>query len=189
MWLDEDKLDKIFGNLMSNALKFTPQGGRITVSFDVVGRTEAAKLFPLDGQDKGVQYIKVSVADTGKGIPEDQLEKIFERYYQLDGHAGGSYNWGTGIGLYYARRLARLHHGYLKAFPPAKGCGAVFTFILPADSRLSFLPMMWLMRVKNAGRRSCRSRKHSLCQSKRGTPQYIVRRKSMTRNAGKPFWS
>ena len=133
MWLDEDKLDKIFGNLMSNALKFTPQGGRITVSFDVVGRTEAAKLFPLDGQDKGVQYIKVSVADTGKGIPEDQLEKVFERYYQLDGHAGGSYNWGTGIGLYYARRLARLHHGYLKAFPPAKGCGAVFTFILPAD--------------------------------------------------------
>ena len=133
MWLDEDKIDKIFGNLMSNALKFTPQGGRITVSFDVVGRTEAAKLFPLDGQDKGVQYIKVSVADTGKGIPEDQFEKIFERYYQLDGHAGGSYNWGTGIGLYYARRLARLHHGYLKAFPPAKGCGAVFTFILPAD--------------------------------------------------------
>ena len=133
MWLDEDKIDKIFGNLMSNALKFTPQGGRISVSFDVVGRTEAAKLFPLDGQDKGVQYIKVSVADTGKGIPEDQLEKIFERYYQLDGHAGGSYNWGTGIGLYYARRLARLHHGYLKAFPPAKGCGAVFTFILPAD--------------------------------------------------------
>ena len=133
MWLDEDKIDKIFGNLMSNALKFTPQGGRITVSFDVVGRTEAAKLFPLDGQDKGLQYIKVSVADTGKGIPEDQLEKVFERYYQLDGHAGGSYNWGTGIGLYYARRLARLHHGYLKAFPPAKGCGAVFTFILPAN--------------------------------------------------------
>ena len=48
MWLDEDKIDKIFGNLMSNALKFTPQGGRISVSFDVVGRTEAAKLFPLE---------------------------------------------------------------------------------------------------------------------------------------------
>ena len=133
MWLDEDKIDKIFGNLMSNALKFTPSGGLICVSFDVVGRAEAAELFPQAGQDRYMQYIKVSVSDTGKGIPEDQLEKIFERYYQLDGQTGGCYNWGTGIGLYYARRLARLHHGYLKAFPPVKGSGAVFTFILPVD--------------------------------------------------------
>lgn len=133
MWLDEDKLDKIFGNLMSNALKFTPSGGRINVSFDVVGRADVAEPFSLTEQDKGTQYVKVSVANTGKGIPEDQFEKIFERYYQLSGQAGGCYNWGTGIGLYYARRLARLHHGYLKAFQPASGSGAMFAFILPAD--------------------------------------------------------
>lgn len=99
MWLDEDKLDKIFGNLMSNALKFTPSGGRINVSFDVVGRADVAEPFSLTEQDKGTQYVKVSVANTGKGIPDDQFEKIFERYYQLSGQAGGCYNWGTGIGV------------------------------------------------------------------------------------------
>ena len=78
MWLDEDKIDKIFGNLMSNALKFTPQGGRIRVSFDVVGAGRKQRsCSPWTGRTRAWQYIKVSVTDTGKGIPEDQLEKIF----------------------------------------------------------------------------------------------------------------
>ncbi len=59
--------------------------------------------------------MELSVTDSGRGIPEEQLEKIFLRYYQIDGHVEGKYNWGTGIGLYYARKLARLHHGDLKA--------------------------------------------------------------------------
>lgn len=133
MWLDEDKVEKIFGNLMSNALKFTPQGGKISVSFDVVGREKASQLFSLQQDDQASQYIKVSVANTGQNIPEDKIEKIFERYYQIGNQAEGTYNWGTGIGLYYARSLAMLHHGQLKARQPDEGTGAVFTFILPAN--------------------------------------------------------
>ena len=131
MWLDEDKVEKIFGNLMSNALKFTPQGGKISVSFDVISREQASPLFGLQPDDHATQYIKVSVANTGQNIPEDKIEKIFERYYQLGNQAEGTYNWGTGIGLYYARSLAMLHHGQLKAHQPDEGEGAVFTFILP----------------------------------------------------------
>lgn len=133
MWLDEDKVEKIFTNLMSNALKFTPQGGKIKVCFDVVNREEIAESFPLSQADQATQYIQVSVANTGQNIPEDQLDKIFERYYQLGSQAEGSYNWGTGIGLYYARSLAVLHHGKLKASQPDEGSGAVFTFILPIN--------------------------------------------------------
>lgn len=131
MWLDEDKIDKIFGNLMSNALKFTPIGGTIKVTFDVVTRDEAARLFTLNEKDRGTQYAQVTVSNTGDSIPADKLEKIFERYYQVGNESKGVYNWGTGIGLYYARSLAELHHGHIKAGQPDEGEGAVFTFILP----------------------------------------------------------
>ncbi|WP_455609317.1 hybrid sensor histidine kinase/response regulator transcription factor [Bacteroides rodentium] len=133
MWLDEDKVEKIFNNLMSNALKFTPQGGKINVNFDVISRANASQSFSLQPDDRATQYIKVSVANTGQNIPEDKIEKIFERYYQIGNQAEGTYNWGTGIGLYYARSLAVLHHGQLKARQPDEGSGAVFTFILPVN--------------------------------------------------------
>jgi len=133
MWLDEDKVEKIFNNLMSNALKFTPQGGKINVNFDVISREKASQSFSLHPDDQATQYIKVSVANTGQNIPEDKIEKIFERYYQIGNQAEGTYNWGTGIGLYYARSLAVLHHGQLKARQPDEGSGAVFTFILPVN--------------------------------------------------------
>ena len=115
-WTDGDKLEKILTNLISNALKFTPRGGHIDVSLDVA-----------DNQ------IKVTVADTGKGLPENQLENIFKRYYQLDNQTKGIINWGTGIGLYYSRRLAELHHGSLVASNREEGTGAVFTLVYPMN--------------------------------------------------------
>ena len=115
-WTDGDKLEKILSNLLSNALKFTPQGGHIDVSLDLV-----------DNQ------VKISVADSGKGIPENQLENVFKRYYQLDNQTKAIVNWGTGIGLYYSRRLAELHHGSLTAKNNTSGTGAVFTFVYPMN--------------------------------------------------------
>lgn len=113
-WTDNDKLEKIVSNLLSNALKFTPRGGRIDVSLDVA-----------EGQ------VKVCVADTGKGIPEDQRENIFKRYYQLDNQTKAILNYGTGIGLYFAHRLAELHHGSLTVDNRTEGTGAVFTLVYP----------------------------------------------------------
>ena len=111
MWLDDDKVRKIMMNLLSNAMKFTPAGGSVHLSFDVS---------PSQAQ--------LIVSDSGCGIPEDQLQRIFERYYQVkDG-----YNWGSGIGLYYARALASLHHGSIVASNRNDGIsGAVFTVTLP----------------------------------------------------------
>ena len=113
-WTDADKLEKIVSNLLSNALKFTPKGGHIDVSLDVA-------------DDK----VKISIADTGKGIPEEQLENVFKRFYQLDNQTKAIVNWGTGIGLYYSRRLAELHHGTLTAGNRSEGTGAVFTLVYP----------------------------------------------------------
>ncbi len=118
MWLDADKLEKIFNNLMSNAMKFTPRGGAIDVVFDTL--------------DNG-HRISLSIADTGKGIPQSELENIFKRYYQLNNQSEGTINWGSGIGLYYARELARLHHGTLSANNRTDCTGALFTLVLPTD--------------------------------------------------------
>ena len=114
MWIDTDKLEKIMSNLLSNAMKFTPKGGRIEVALDAG-----------DGQ------MTITVADSGRGIPENQLDNIFRRYYQLENQTGGKLNWGTGIGLYYARRLAQMHHGTLTAANRKGEPGAIFTLTLP----------------------------------------------------------
>ncbi|MFV0265881.1 MAG: response regulator, partial [Draconibacterium sp.] len=134
MWLDADKLEKITANLISNALKFSGTKGKIIISFDIITRDEVSELFELTLNDVGTQFAKISVADNGKGIPDDKLEKVFERYYRLDNQTREFYNWGTGIGLYYSRCLVGLHHGHIKAANRSEG-GAVFTFILPVAEK------------------------------------------------------
>ena len=117
-WFDPDIIQKILSNLMSNALKFTPKGGIIVLELD-------------EQVNDDEQYIRISVSDNGKGIPEDKFEAIFDRYYQLR-NSGNSRqgNTGTGIGLYYARSLANIHHGSLTA-SNREGGGAEFSLILP----------------------------------------------------------
>ena len=119
MKLDCDKLDKIVSNLLSNALKFTPKGGHICLSFDV---------------EEGNAVIRV--CDSGPGIPPSECENIFKRFYQLNNKQEGIYNWGTGIGLYFSRQLANLHHGSLTAGNATDGHGAVFTLTLPTDETI-----------------------------------------------------
>ena len=132
LWMDRDKVTKILMNLLSNALKFTPAGGQVEVSLDVLSRERAQGLFPLQEKDTDHRYVYLSVKDTGPGIPEDQLERIFERFYQLK---RGQVALGSGIGLYYSRSLATIHHGYLKAWNRTDGpVGAVFGLLLPAST-------------------------------------------------------
>ena len=129
MWRDADKVTKITMNLLSNAMKFTPPGGKVALSFDVLPREDIAREFPLTDADTDTRYAQIRVSDTGRGIPEDQLEKIFERFNQ----AGRGDAAGTGIGLFYSRALAGLHHGYIHA-RNHDGGGTEFTLILPVSA-------------------------------------------------------
>ena len=134
MWMDADKLDKIMHNLLGNAMKYTPAKGEVSLSFDVVTRDEAASLFGQPEEMTDSQYVKICVTDNGAGIPAEKREKIFERYYQLQSTKNGSnFNWGTGIGLYYARSLALLHHGALKVLDNPEGQGSQFVLLLPIN--------------------------------------------------------
>lgn len=130
MYFDRDTIEKIFVNLISNAFKFTPDGGRVIVSINL-------PLNPLPGGETGVgksdaytpQYIEIYVSDTGPGIPAEHLPHIFERFYQVDRSNHRSYE-GMGIGLALTRELVELHHGTIEA-KSQPGAGTEFVVRLP----------------------------------------------------------
>ena len=133
VWADDDKIDKMCFNLLSNAMKFTPHGGKVDLIMDVVTREDVLADFKLKDTDTDGIWLKIQVKDNGPGIPEDQLEKIFERYYQVEtGRA--THNLGTGIGLYFAKTLAEMHHGYMKAANRTTSTGASFTLVIPVSA-------------------------------------------------------
>jgi len=123
MSFDADKVGKIVNNLLSNAYKFTPDGGKITVSLRAVTRYE------IKGGDHDM--LRISVADTGKGISDEEKKHVFERFYQVNGTemqpAGGS-----GIGLNLVKKFAELHGGKASA-ADNKGGGSVFMVDIPIE--------------------------------------------------------
>ena len=103
-------IDRVLVNLVSNALRHTPEGGRITVS--------------LRENDPGVE---IQVEDTGSGIPEEEIPKIFERFYRGDNGARSGHH--AGLGLAIARHIVRLHGGEIRV-SSKPGKGARFAFSL-----------------------------------------------------------
>jgi signal transduction histidine kinase len=118
---DLHKTEIIVANLLSNALKFTPRGGTIIVRAEAVrAETEAEP-----------EAVAFTVADDGPGIPEAELERIFERFHQVDDSSSREHG-GTGLGLSLARELARLHGGNVTV-RSRLGEGSVFRVELPRD--------------------------------------------------------
>ena len=111
MSADERRIRQVVFNLLSNAIKFTPDGGRI----DISARTD-------DG------LVEIAVADTGPGIPPEDLETIFEEFEQT---TDGKKAEGTGLGLPLSRKLVELHSGRLWVESEV-GRGSTFRFTLPA---------------------------------------------------------
>ena len=126
-YFDKDKVEKVLYNLLSNALKFTGAGGKVTVS---LSRVPDAEVHPgAAGQGEAGEYVRIAVQDTGRGIPQDQLTKIFDRFYQIDGSATREQE-GSGIGLSLVKELVSLHRGTLHV-ESRPGEGACFTVNLP----------------------------------------------------------
>ncbi len=118
-WFDRDAVEKILMNLLSNAFKFTPEGGEVHVTINPAQR---------GGRVEG---IVLSVTDTGIGISPDEQDKIFDRFYQVDQSGTREYE-GSGIGLALIKELIELHRGEITVTSePDKG--STFTVILPLD--------------------------------------------------------
>ena len=115
VWFDSKQLQKVIFNLLSNAFKYTPNKGSIRVEVRMLAS----------------QAI-VSVCDTGVGIPEEHISKIFERFYQTDNSS--SFTLGTGIGLALAKGIMNMHHGKIDV-ESTVGKGTKFTLSLPLGNR------------------------------------------------------
>jgi two-component system phosphate regulon sensor histidine kinase PhoR len=116
VWADEEALEQILNNLLDNAVKYTPEGGRIEVGWRRVGDT-----------------VELSVTDTGIGIPEADLPRIFERFYRVD-KARSRELGGTGLGLSIVKHLAQALGGSIRA-TSEHGRGSCFVVTLPAAPR------------------------------------------------------
>ncbi|MEX2231300.1 MAG: two-component regulator propeller domain-containing protein [Cyclobacteriaceae bacterium] len=112
VYLDVEKIEKVIHNILSNAFKFTSVGGEVILYLKVDGKNAV-----------------ISVKDTGIGIPADQLEKVFDRFYQVDSSQTRGYE-GTGLGMALAKELVELHRGKISVESKA-GKGAIFIVSIP----------------------------------------------------------
>ena len=103
-WFDFDKLEKIVNNLMSNALKFTPEHGKISIKVSVNKNSRSQGFMDLSNNN-----VEIIVKDTGHGIPKDKLPFIFKRFYQVNSLDGD--HMGSGVGLALTKSLVKLHNG------------------------------------------------------------------------------
>lgn len=118
VWLDNDKLEKVMDNLFTNALKHTSNQGIIRITASC-----------RDGK------LQISISNSGEPIEENRLKDVFKRYYQLSVTEGNHhYGWGTGIGLYYVKRLIGLHHGEITV--RNQPSGVEFSFWMPTDKSI-----------------------------------------------------
>jgi signal transduction histidine kinase len=119
---DKARLTQVLVNLMSNAIKFSPMGGEIDIQFATHSELET-----------GLPAISVSIRDHGPGVPEDELEYIFDKFIQSSRIRSGG---GTGLGLAISRQIINDHQGRIIASNHPDG-GAIFTVLLPSISGIS----------------------------------------------------
>ena len=113
--IDTDKLTQVIDNIMNNAIKYSPDGGTITVSIKTTD-----------------EQLILSIADEGLGIPKQDLPKIFDRFYRVD-KARSRAQGGTGLGLAIAKEIVKQHQGFIWA-KSEYGVGSTFTIVLPYEN-------------------------------------------------------
>lgn len=119
LWADPDRLEQVLINLVANALRYTPAGGRVTIS---------ATSFEL--------YIQITVRDTGVGIAPEHLAHLFDRFYRVDRSRSRS-SGGTGVGLTIARYFVYAHGGTIWAESDGLGCGSSFHLTWPTVAAMT----------------------------------------------------
>ncbi len=126
VYADAGRLQQVLRNLLSNALRFTPAGGQVTLSVDITGE-------PIPGRevdaDDDPRVLKLQVFDTGSGIAPEFLDRIFERFYQVPSSSGGR-SGGQGLGLAIVKMIVELHGGSVSV-ESVPDQGSVFTCLLP----------------------------------------------------------
>jgi AraC-like DNA-binding protein/anti-sigma regulatory factor (Ser/Thr protein kinase) len=119
LWYDADKMEKILVNLISHAFKFTNEHGEITILGEYINQNETGD----------PEYFSLIITDTGKGIPSDRIDRIFDRFYKVN-DSSESVAEGTGIGLALTKELVELYRGDIKV-KSIEGKGTTFVLKVP----------------------------------------------------------
>jgi two-component system, NtrC family, sensor histidine kinase KinB len=122
---DPARLAMVFTNLLSNALKYTPRGGTVSISASMQNA----------GSD-GKEVLQIAVTDSGSGVPPAFHERIFDKFFRVEQQAIGDHTgtWGAGIGLNLCRQIVEAHGGAISCEAGENGLGTRITLVLPADS-------------------------------------------------------
>ena len=120
VYFDIEKIEKILWNLLANAVKFTPEGGKIWVKANLISLAEG-------------MFTEIEVGDTGKGIADEEKARIFDRFYQVQQTTNVNIG-GSGIGLSIVHDLVELHHGTINV-QSEPGKGSIFTIKIPAEEK------------------------------------------------------
>jgi len=121
VYFDTERMEEVISNLISNAVKFTPPGGRVEL------RVDHGQIEPSETQPR---FVEIAVSDTGPGIAPNEIETIFDRFYQADS-TYEHHRQGTGIGLSIAREIVELHHGTIHVVNRETISGALFIIRIP----------------------------------------------------------
>ena len=114
VYVDKDMISQVVVNLLSNAIKYTPSGGSVSVTTQV---------------DETTRLVRVAVADTGVGIPADEVDRVFDKFYRVT--ANNKQAKGTGLGLNLVKQIVEKVHGGRVFVTSAVGQGSTFGFELP----------------------------------------------------------
>ncbi len=130
-YIDNQRIEQVVSNLISNAIKFTNEGGKITVKTEniTLSDIDKTKLFDIEKPVFYDNYVKVSVADSGIGIAQEDLKKVFDQFQQIENSLNRK-NGGTGLGLPIAKQLIEAHRGFIWVESELNH-GTTFSFVIP----------------------------------------------------------
>jgi len=140
--IDPDKYEKIMSNLLSNSLKHVGKKGQISIKIKLPGATELAGYFNSKNDFESNSFVEISVIDNGRGIPEEDLAHIFDRFAQSKKDKEKHDYSGTGIGLDFTKRLVELHQGAI-IVSSTERVETIFAFVLPLDDK-SYAKESWV---------------------------------------------
>lgn len=138
VWLDHEKAEKIFLNILSNAFKYTPDGNSVDVHITVINKSD----IPAKQSQSAKEFVSVKITDTGRGIAPEYLNKIFDRFFQVSDSQIANPS-SSGIGLSIVKEYVEMHQGFTQ-IESQPGQGTIFTIFLPigddhlqADEKIS----------------------------------------------------
>lgn len=172
LYMDTKRIEQVVTNLVSNALKYTPNGGKITITTGIIEAPDLREK-PFSSNKDCVlsdEYVYVKVSDTGPGISSEDVDKVFEKFEQVKGTLSRSVG-GTGLGLFIAKKFAEVHNGFLW-LESIVGKGSDFFLAIPVLTEDERFEMQLHHDISNADNNSFGL--ITLCENKLTEMPYLV---------------